>query len=239
MASMERPPQSDIPRVVLLLGAPGAGKDTQADRLVEEAGFMPIPSSQIIQKKFAENPDDPEVMRERERYDKGFLVAPELVGKWIMEYVRDALPAGKPLVFSGSPRTVPEGKVELKTLDGLVGLENVVAINLALDESVARERILKRRFCRAHKHPIPGAPEFSHLTKCPIDGSELYVRPLDDPKLLDQRFEEYHTLTAPTIELIRSSGMPFYTIDGSLPILAIHQQIMDILERRKPPEPSA
>ena len=225
------------PTVVLLLGAPGAGKDTQADRLVEESGFAPVPSSQIIQKKFAESPDDPDVKREHERYDKGFLVDPKFVGTWIMEYVRDALPGGKPLVFSGSPRTVPEGEVELAGLDDLVGLQNVVAINLTLDEQVARERIMKRRFCRAHKHPVPGSPEFAHLTKCPIDGSELYVRPLDDPKLLDQRFDEYHKLTVPTIELVRKSGMPFYTVDGSLPIQAIHEQIAGIIERQKAPVP--
>jgi len=229
---------TDTPRVVLLLGAPGAGKDTQADRLVEESGFVPVPSSQIIQKKFAESPNDPDVKRESARYDKGFLVDPRFVGKWITEFVGDALRGGKPLVFSGSPRTVPEAEVELKGLDELVGIENMLAINLVLDESVARERILKRRFCKAHNHPVPGSPEFAHLTKCPIDGSELFVRPLDDPKLLGQRFDEYHALTVPTIEFVRKSGMPFYDIDGSLPIQAIHEQIMAIVERRLAPVPA-
>ena len=223
--------------VVIILGAPGAGKDTQADRLVEELGFVPVPSSQILQKKFAEHPDDPVIKRERKQYDTGFLVDPVLVGQWISEFVRDALPAGKPLVFSGSPRTVPEGKVELENLEKLIGLENVIAIDLELDESVARERIIKRRFCRAHNHPVPGSPEFAHLTTCPIDGSELFVRALDDPKLLDKRFEEYHELTVPTIEFVRNSGVPFYTVDGSLPIQAIHQKIAAIVERSQAPVP--
>ena len=234
---MEERLSSAIPKVVILLGAPGAGKDTQADRLVEELGFVPVPSSQIIQAKFAAHPDDPVIQRERKRFDEGFLNDPAMVGTWISEFVRDALRAGKPLVFSGSPRTVPEGKVELDNLEKLIGLENVVAIDLELDESIARNRIIKRRFCREHKHPVPGSPEFAHITKCPFDGSELFVRPLDNPKLLDKRFEEYHELTVPTIELVRKSGVPFYTVDGSLPIQAIHQTIAAIVERSLTPVP--
>lgn len=226
-------------RVVIFVGTPGSGKDTQAEYLVRELGMLQVPSSQIIQEKFAANPDDPVIAREREKFDKGYLNDPGLVGQWIMEFVREKAPSGVRLVFSGSPRTVPEGEVELKGLDELFGLQHVVAINLTLDEQVARDRIRKRRFCTANKHAIPGTPEFQHLKACPMDGSELYVRPLDDPKLLDKRFDEYRTLTEPTIALLRKSGVPFFTIDGAQAILAIHHEVVDVVEHGRAPAPVA
>jgi adenylate kinase len=226
-------------RVVIFVGTPGSGKDTQAEYLVRELGMLQVPSSQIIQEKFAANPDDPVIRKEREKFDAGFLNDPALVGQWIMEFVRAKTASGVRLVFSGSPRTVPEGEVELQGLGGLFGLQRVVAINLTLDEDVARERIKKRRFCKANKHAIPGTPEFSHLKACPLDNSELYIRPLDDPKLLDQRFDEYRKLTAPTIKLLQNSGVPFFTIDGAQSILAIHHEVVDIVERGRAPAPIA
>ncbi len=227
--------QNDAARVVILLGAPGAGKDTQADLLVNELGFVQIPSSQIIEQKFAERPDDPVIAEQIRRVKAGYLNDPALTGAWIMEYVQRELSDGKALVFSGSPRTVPEGEVELAELDKLVGLQGVVAINLTLNEDIARERIKHRRFCRAHKHSIPSTPEFTHLTVCPQDGSELYVRDLDDSALLDQRFHEYHERTQPTIDLVKDSGVAFYEVDGERSIQAIHEQIVGILERHRAP----
>jgi adenylate kinase len=224
-------------RVVILLGAPGAGKDTQADYLVREMDMVQVPSSQIIFKKFEEHPDDPVVQEQIARVKAGFLNDATLTGKWIMEFVRAELPKGRPLVFSGSPRTVEEGKVELAELDELVGLQHVVAFDLTLDENVARERIKKRRFCRANKHSIPGSPEFQHIGKCPLDGSELYVRDLDANDLQDQRWEEYYTKTVPTIGLVRASGVPFFRVDASQAILAIHHEIADALERGRAPAP--
>src|SRR4030043_74634 len=155
--------------IVIFVGTPGAGKDTQADFLVREYGMTQVPSSQIIYKKFEEHGDDPIVKEQIERVKVGYLNAPELTGEWIMEYVREQLPKGKKLVFSGSPRTGAEAQVELKGLDELVGIQNIVVINLFLDEEEARKRILNRRYCRAHKHSVPWTPEYRHVTVCPWD----------------------------------------------------------------------
>lgn len=224
-------------RVIIFLGTPGSGKDTQADYLVREMGMVQVPSSQIIFKKFEEHPDDPVVREQILRVEKGFLNDPALTGQWIMEYVRQELPKGAPLVFSGSPRTVPEGAVELAELDELVGLQRVVAINLTLDEQVARDRIKKRRYCKANKHAIPGTPEFAHLKVCPQDGSELYIRDLDADELQDQRWDEYYTKTVPTIDLVRASGVPFFVVDAEQSMLAIHHEVANIIERETAPAP--
>ena len=225
-------------KVVIILGPPGGGKDSQADILVREYGMTAVPSSQIIFKKVKENPDDPVIQEQVARMKIGYLNDATLTGRWIMEYVREELPKGKVLVFSGSPRTVTEGKVEIEELDELVGLQRVVVISLHLDAEAARERILKRRYCRENKHSIPGTPEFRNVVTCPWDGSELYVRDLDDPTVLDKRFQEYQEHTLPTIALLKESGAPFFVVDGAQTIEGVHQDIAAILERRAAPVPA-
>lgn len=226
-------------RVVFYFGPPGAGKDTQADFVIKEKGFRRVPSSVIIKNKFAENPNDPVIAEQIKRVKAGKLNDPVLTGAWIIEYIESELakdPTAR-FAFSGSPRTVAEAKVELAKLDALLGVENMVGINLILSKEETFKRILGRRFCRANDHPFPGTPEFADLKVCPEDGSELYVRDLDRSELLEIRYKEYLDQTVPTIEIVRASGMPFYDIDGEQSIQAIKDECMAIVERRLSPAP--
>ena len=224
-------------RAVLFIGPPGAGKDTQAALLVQEYGMVQVPSSKIIRDKFAANPDDPAIQRERAIFDRGDLNTPELVAVWIMEFVDPLAQQGKSLVFSGSPRTHHEAVVELPLLEEAFGPERIVTIALALDLDEARRRILARRFCEAKGHVIPGTPEFSYLTTCPEDGSPLVTRALDKADKIDIRFQQYHDLTEPVFEVIRKRGLQINEVDGSLPIQAVHQAVVGVLERNRLPVP--
>jgi adenylate kinase len=228
---------ADLKQVIIFIGPPGSGKDTQANLLVEEFGMTQMPSSRILRAKFAENPDDPVIAHERELFDTGKLNSPEFVANAMLEFVGDHAAKGESLIFSGSPRTVGEAEVEIPALAELYGMEHITVIYLNLLEEEAKRRIASRRFCRANGHPIPGTPEFSHLKTCPIDGSELYVRPLDDASLQDTRFHEYRTLTEPCLDIMRKQGLNIYELDGSKTIQAIHQEIIGILERHRTPVP--
>lgn len=227
----------DSKQVIIFIGPPGSGKDTQANLLVEEFGMVQMPSSQIIRKAFADNPNDPEVQHERMLFDTGKLNSPEFVARVMIAFVREQAAQGKSLIFSGSPRTVREAEVEIQELAHLYGLEHITLFHMQLPEDEARRRIASRRFCRANAHPFPGTPEFAHLTTCPKDGSELYIRPLDDASLQDVRFAEYHMRTEPCLEVIRNTGVAFHEIDGSKTIQGIHQEIIGVLERQREPIP--
>ncbi len=225
------------PEVVILVGPPGSGKDTQAARLVEEYGFVQVPSSQIIRAKFAANPSDPVIQREKVLFDTGKLNNPQLVSEWIMEFVSPLAAQGKCLVFSGSPRTPYEAEYEYPALQKLYGREHVVLIYLDIDIEVMKLRIAGRRFCAANNHVIPGSPEFSHLTTCPQDGSALARRELDDEKHVDTRAAEFRELTKPVVLLAGTYAVPVFTVDGRQAIEAVHHEIAGILERRLAPAP--
>lgn len=225
-------------KVVIFIGPPGSGKDTQANLLVEEFGMVQMLSSNIIRAKFAANPDDPVIVSEKKLFDTGKLNSPSLVAKWMIEFVREQAQQGKSILFSGSPRTIDEAEAETPELARLYGLEHITVIHLVLDESEAKHRIASRRFCRASNHPVPGTPEFAHVKVCPIDGSELYVRPLDNAALLDTRFEEYHVRTEPCLKVFKDAGLSIYEVDGTKTIQGIHQEIIGILERQRMPVPT-
>jgi adenylate kinase len=227
-----------VQQVSIFIGPPGSGKDTQAELLHEEYGFVTMPSSQIIRAKFSENPSDPVMIREKENFDTGKLVDPNLVSAWMMEFVALQAGQGKSMVFSGSPRTPHEAHVEAVELPKLFGIHGVVVFHLQLSEQEARARIAKRRFCKAKNHVIPGTPEFAYLTHCPKDQSELFARPLDDASLQDTRFAEYRELTEPCIQILRDAGCSVHTIDASKTIQSIHHDIVSILERSKEPTPT-
>ena len=224
-------------KVVIFIGPPGSGKDTQANLLVEEFGMVQMPSSKLLREKFATNPDDPEVVHEQELFDTGKLNSPVFVANVMLDFVRACAKQGKGIIFSGSPRTVGEVKAEIPVLSELYGVQHVTVLFLNLEREESKRRIAGRRFCRANSHPVPGSSEFSHLKVCPLDGSELYARPLDNPALLDTRFKEYHMLTEPCLAVLKEAGFTIHELDGSKTIQGIHQEIIGILERQRNPVP--
>lgn len=225
------------PQAIFFIGVPGSGKDTQAELLVEEYGFESVPSSQLIQEEFEANPNDSEVKSEIIRNKTGLLNSPKFTAKIIMRFVEPRAKAGSGFVFSGSPRTVSEAEVEIPAMQNVYGKEDVILILMELNREEARRRITTRRLCRAHKHPIPATPEFAHIKACPKDGSELYVRDLDNPTLVDTRFKVYDEETAPTIEVFKKYGVPIFRVDASQSIQGIHQDVVAAVERRQSAPP--
>jgi len=224
-------------QVVVFVGPPGSGKDTQAERLVDELGFVQVPSSKIIRAKFAENQNDPVIQEEKRKFDVGLLNDAVLVAQWIMEFVRPLAMEGKSQVFSGSPRTPHEAEVEYPALQELYGPEYVMVIYLDIDLDEMKTRIAGRRFCKANGHVIAGSPEFAHLTVCPQDGSELFQRPLDDASLVETRYNEFKTLTLPVVEIAKEYGVPVYMLDGKKSIESLHHDIVALIERHHLPPP--
>ena len=225
-------------KLVIFLGPPGAGKDTQAERLVEEFGFVQVPSSRIIRAKFSENPNDPVIQEEKRKFDAGLLNDPILVSEWILEFVRPLVAQGKSLVFSGSPRTPHEADVEFAELIELFGRENIVVVYMDIDIEESKKRIANRRFCVAHGHVISGAPEFAHLKVCPKDKSDLRRRDLDDASLIETRHKAFHTLTFPVVDIAMKLNLPVFMLDGSKTIEGVHHDVVEVLERRRVPTPA-
>lgn len=219
-------------QVISLIGPPGSGKDTQAIRLCEEYEIVRVPSSRLIIKYFDEHPNDPNVQKEKEEFEKGLLTDPMLVGELVMEFIRPLAAKGTGIVMSGSPRRPPEAEIEFAELPKMYGERNVRVIHLQLDEEEARRRIADRVFCQASGHPFPAS---LGLAVCPKDGSPLERRTLDAQDKQDTRFQEYREQTVPCLEIAEKHGVAVFTVDATKSVEAIHHDIVGIVERHRAP----
>lgn len=216
--------------VVILMGPPGSGKDTQAELLAREVNLDHLKSSKIIENKFlTADPDDPIIRAEKEKKTSGGLVTPSLVQQWVIEEIRRSFDEDRGIIFSGSPRTVSEAEAELPVLEELYGRDNIyiLSISLSLEESIKRNS--HRRVCQANNHPIPNFPEYENLKNCPEDGSPIIIRSDDTAEKAKHRYKVYLAETKPVIDFLSKKGYNIVEVNGEQPIEDIHREILNKL----------
>lgn len=224
-------PQSSGQKIFFLIGPIGSGKGTQAELLVDDFSVVHCETSKLIEDRFANADEhDPVMMREKENFRTGKLVNPEIVLRWVIERITEIHAEGKGIVFSASPRTVPEVLAELPVLESLYGRENILTISIALSEDESVRRNSKRRICTAHRHPIPNFPQFEGISVCPWDGSPVKTRILDTPDVIRVRYRVFKEETAPVLDTLRDKEYPILTINGEQSIRDVHRAILNALE---------
>ena len=193
---------------LIFLGPPGAGKGTQAQRVVERLKIPQLSTGDILRKAVAAGT---ELGRQaRVLMEAGKLVPDEVVNA----IVADAL--GQPaqargFLLDGFPRTVPQAEA----LDAMLGklgrkIDHVVAIEVATDELVSR--LSGRLTCtRCNASYQPKEPKVAGV--CDKDGSALIVRADDAPDRVRQRRVEYANTTAPLTAYYENQGVVRH-IDG-------------------------
>ncbi len=216
--------------VVILIGPPGSGKDTQAEYLAKELGLVHVKTSGLIEEKFkTADSNDPQIIEEKRRWTEGELVGREFVNKLMLEKIKDVRESEKGIIFSGSPREATEAKVIMPELDSLFGKDNIKVVKITLSEEESIKRNSHRRMCEANRHPIPDFPEFKDITVCPEDGSPIVTRVLDDPETIKIRYKVYLNETEPVIDFLREKGYNILEVDGEQSIENLHRDILNKL----------
>ena len=175
---------------IIFLGAPGAGKGTQAEIVSKHFGIPTISTGAIIRQSLKEG--TPVGLAAKEYIDKGALVPDEVVNEIVRE--RLARPDCQDgFILDGFPRTVPQAEA----LDRM-GIRPDYVISLEVDDSVIIERMSGRRVCGAcgaTYHLVALPPKMAGI--CDKCQSALHRRHDDDPEVVHERLHVYHAETEP------------------------------------------
>lgn len=193
---------------IVLLGAPGAGKGTQADRLVEEFGIAHISTGDIL--RGAVKAQTPIGLEAKKYMDAGELV-PDSV---IIGIMKDRLAeddAQKGIILDGFPRTTAQA-VALDDLLVSLGRKLDAAVAIEVEPEVIVKRLTSRRMCR--DCGFIGNDSYDACPKC---GGEMYQRDDDNEATVRNRLEVYETSTAPLIDYYKGQDI-LVSIDGDRPV---------------------
>ena len=210
---------------IIMLGAPGAGKGTQAKLIAEKYGVPHISTGDIFR---ANIKNGTELGKEAKEYmDKGLLVPDELTVRLLLDRVaQDDCKNG--YVLDGFPRTIPQAEVLDKELIKLGD-----SVDFAVDVDVPDENIIRRMSgrraclnCGATYHIVNIPPKKEGI--CDVCGSERVLRDDDQPETVKNRLKVYHEQTQPLIEYYTGKGV-LRTVDGTLPMEEVFDAIVKIL----------
>jgi adenylate kinase len=211
---------------IILLGPPGAGKGTQAARLVERHGMRQLSTGDML--RAAVKAETPTGLRVKAIMEAGELVSDDVVSALISEELV-ALPQTVGLIFDGYPRTAAQAR----QLDDILArhhrkLDRV--IELEVDEDALVERIVGRFTCAkcgAGYHDKFKRPKVEGT--CDVCGSHDFKRrPDDNEETVRTRMAEYRAKTAPILPLYEARGI-VARVDGMADIDVVTEQIEQVL----------
>ncbi|HEY1209490.1 MAG TPA: adenylate kinase [Terracidiphilus sp.] len=217
-----------LPGPILLLGAPGVGKGTQAKELVKIWGIPQISTGDLLRGNVAQGTELGRIAKEI--MGRGELVPDSLVNQMVA--VRLEQPdTAKGYILDGFPRTLPQAS----WLDGRLAAQGgglpVVAVSIQVDYNQLLRRITGRRNCPVCQsiYNVHGKPPKKEGV-CDVDGAALVQRADDTEKVFEERMRAYAALTAPVVEHYRAQGR-FAEVDGDRPIAEIAAGIVVAVER--------
>ena len=218
-----------LPGPVLLLGAPGVGKGTQAKALMAAYGIPQISTGDILRANIAQGTDLGK--KAKVLVDHGKLVSDDLVNQMVFNRVL-ANDAHHGYILDGYPRTLEQAKYFDEKIRDPILLPKlpVVAISIVVKYEQLLHRITGRRICPAgHIFNIYSNPPAVPDT-CDVDGSKLVQRPDDSEAVFIERMKTFESQTAPVIEHYRKQGR-FEEVNGDQPVEQVTAAIKAALKR--------
>jgi len=225
-----------LPGPVLLLGAPGVGKGTQAQALTAKYGIPQISTGDILKKNIAAGTELG--LKAKGLMDEGLLVDDDIVNKMVAARLHEP-GVERGFILDGYPRTLAQAGF----IDALLEMHQdagagasalhlpLVAISIRVDEDELLRRITGRRMCPKcmRSYNIYVQPPMKKGV-CDVDGTELVQRPDDTEQTFRQRMVEYSAKTAHVIEHYRGKGC-FAEVDGARPVAVVAAGIGEALRR--------
>ena len=205
---------------LLLLGPPGAGKGTQAERLREDFPLAYVATGDMLREARAQGT---ELGRKAQEYmERGDLVPDEVVIGIALERL-SAEDARDGFLLDGFPRTVPQADALAEEMAKLGRRITAVLLVEVPDEEIVR-RISGRRVSKAGRTYHVDYDPPKHKGRCDVDGTQLVQREDDKPEVVLARLQKYHEATSPLIDYYERQGL-LKRFDGSRSPVEVHDHI--------------
>ena len=209
---------------IIMLGAPGAGKGTQAKRIAEKYGIPHLSTGDIFRANIKEGTELG--MKAKEFMDQGLLVPDEVTIGMLLDRIKKE-DCVNGYVLDGFPRTIPQAESLTKALE-----EMGQKIDYAVDVDVPDENIVSRMSgrracitCGATYHVQFAPPKAEGI--CDKCGAELVLRDDDKPETVQKRLAVYHEQTQPLIDYYRRAGV-LVSVDGTQSMDQVFESIVKI-----------
>jgi len=224
-----RATESDtVPGPILLLGAPGGGKGTQAKELVKVWNIPQISTGDLLRANVADGTKVGKVAKEI--MGRGELVPDSLVDEMVAVRLLEPDTA-RGYILDGFPRTLGQAQWLDARIAAQIESLPVVAVNIQVNYNQLLRRITGRRncpVCQTIYNVYMRPPKQDGI--CDIEGAELVQRADDTEEVFKERMRAYVALTAPVVEHYRAKGR-FAEVDGDRPIAVIASGIVAAVER--------
>ena len=210
---------------IIMLGAPGAGKGTQAKMIAEKCGIPHISTGDIFRANIKNGTELG--AKAKEYMDKGLLVPDELVCDLVVDRIQQA-DCEKGYILDGFPRTIPQAEALENALNAIEQ-----KLDYAIDIDVPDENIINRMSgrracvgCGATYHVLFNPTKVEG--KCDVCGESLILRDDDKPETVKKRLDVYHTQTHPLIDFYTERKV-LVEVDGTQSMDKVFDDIMKIL----------
>ena len=210
---------------IIMLGAPGAGKGTQAKMIAEKCGIPHISTGDIFRANIKNGTELG--AKAKEYMDKGLLVPDELVCDLVVDRIQQA-DCEKGYILDGFPRTIPQAEAQENALNAIEQ-----KLDYAIDIDVPDENIINRMSgrracvgCGATYHVLFNPTKVEG--KCDVCGESLILRDDDKPETVKKRLDVYHTQTQPLIDFYTERKV-LVEVDGTQSMDKVFDDIMKIL----------
>jgi adenylate kinase len=214
-----------LPKVIYVMGPPGAGKGTQAQLLAEKIGYARFSTGDAFRE--AARQDTPFGRRVKQTIDNGFLMPPEDAAEVVIGAMQKHIAAGNGLIFDGTPRTVKEAAM-VDAFFEEQGYGQPLAIYLKVDREEMIRRNSRRKFCLGVSGDFPVVTDEDRL-KCEKLGGQVGSRADDAPEKFVTRWDEFMNQTHPVVERYLQEGIA-KEVDGMPAPPVVHESVMEVIK---------